>query len=434
MTLPSLLFALVAAVPDAPVLTIGEVAALAAAEAPAVARAQAATEGARAREAAARAGLGPSLVLDAGFLSSNDPVDAFALALKQERFSAAEFFASDPNHPGFTHDWNGAVSAAWTADLFGAIRGEARAASAATRASARAGHRTRDAAVLQALSAFAAARRAEEALALLEERAADARRDLDIALSSAEQGLTTAADPARARAALGEVLAEVAAETSAREAALAALAALIGSEPARRPLAPLPEPCAVPDRPVAVRDDVAAAELAAAAAGEAEKAASSSRWPTLRIEGRYETHAPRPGDHWGDSASVFGGLRVPVFTSGAVNARIAQARAVSLEARALALDRRRAAEKEVASAKAAVESSAARLSAFADTEAAARTAREIQRARYEEGVARLTDLLDARGAELKARLGAAGAKAERFLAEANLRLALGMPPEGEGNP
>src|SRR6478736_594809 len=98
-------------------LTVREAAALAAAGAPAVAR-----------EAAARSRLGPSLTAEFGFLSSSDPVDAFALSLKQKRFSAAGFFASDPNHPGFARDWNGALSAAWTVDLSGAARGEARAA------------------------------------------------------------------------------------------------------------------------------------------------------------------------------------------------------------------------------------------------------------------------------------------------------------------
>jgi outer membrane protein TolC len=74
------------------------------------------------------------------------------------------------------------------------------------------------------------------------------------------------------------------------------------------------------------------------------------------------------------------------------------------------------------------------VAAFAEGEAAARKAREILQARYEEGVGRLVDLLEARAAELKARLGGAAARSERFSAGANLRLALGLPPEGEEVP
>ncbi len=433
MLIPSLLLAAAAALsPEA--LTVREAAALAAGEAPAVSRARAETDRARARESAARSRLGPSLTLDVGFLSTSDPVDAFALALKQERFSAQGFFGSDPNHPSWTRDWNGALSAAWSVDLFGAARNETRAAAGAAQAATRSAARTRDASVSQAVLAFAAARRAQEALALLAEREADAARDAEIAASLEEQGLTTSADPARARAALAEVRAEAAGQRFAFEEARGALAALIGPEAAQRPLAELPAPRAVSSPASGERDDVAAAQLAARAARDSMKAASAARLPALTLQARYETHAPRPGEHWGDSASVFGGFRVPLFASGAIDSKVAEARAASLAADALALETRRAAEKERASALAALAASEARLAAFGQAEESARRAREIQQARYEEGAARLSDLLEARAAELRARLGASGARSERLAAETNLRLALGLPPEGEENP
>ena len=246
--------------------------------------------------------------------------------------------------------------------------------------------------------------------------------------------MTTAADPARARAALAEVQAEAAGHRAALEEARAALAALIGAEAARRPLAELPEPRAVPEAVTAERDDVAAAELSAKAARDQEKAASRSRWPALLIQGRYELHAPKPADRWGDSASIFGGFRIPLFASGAIDSRVAESRAAALSAEASASSSRRAAQKEIASARAELSASEARLAAFSEAEAAARQAREIQQARYDEGAARLADLLEARAAELRARLGVSGAKAERVAAEARLRLALGLPPEGEENP
>jgi outer membrane protein TolC len=421
------------ATPPAP-LTVREAAALAAGESPAVTRARAETDVARARESAARSRLGPSLTADVGFLSTNDPVDAFSLSLKQERFSAAGFFASDPNHPGSLRDWSGALTASWTVDLFGAVRGEARAAAGSTRAAERSAGRTRDTSAMQAVLAFASARRAEDALALLTEREADARRDAEIAVTLLEQGMTTAADPARARAALAEVRAEAAGHRAALEEARAALAALIGPEAARRPLADLPGPRAVPETATGERDDVAAAELAANAARDQEKAASRSRWPSLSIQGRYERHAPRPADRWGDSASIFGGFRIPLFTSGAIDSRVAQSRSAARSAEASAEAARRVAQKEIATARAALAASEARLAAFSEAEAAARQAREIQQARYDEGEARLADLLEARAAELRARLGASGAKSERVAAEATLRLALGLPPEGEEIP
>src|SRR5579864_5670452 len=77
-------------------LTLSETAALAARNSPAAATSRARLDQARARARSSRARLGPALSLETGFLASNDPVDSFALALKQERFSATDFFLSDP--------------------------------------------------------------------------------------------------------------------------------------------------------------------------------------------------------------------------------------------------------------------------------------------------------------------------------------------------
>jgi len=412
-------------------LTLHEAAALAAGGAPSVEKARAASDGARARQASAWSQLGPALFADAGFLSSNNPVTAFSLLLEQERFSAEKFFASDPNDPPYTKDWSGSVSAAWTADIFGAARAGARAAERSAEAAELSSGRARDAAVFQAIAAFSAARRAEDALEILREREADAEKDFRIAGALAEEGVTTAADPARARAALAEVRAELAGQRAQRDGARAALGAVIGNEAAARPLAPLPQPVPVPPDAASDRADVAAARLTAGAAKETERAAVASRWPTLVVTGRYEVHAPTPGGKYGNSATVFSGVRVPLFASGGIDARVAEARAAALWAQAAAREASRAAQSEIVRARADLIAAAARLEAFEQAQAAAREARQIQQARYEEGAARLADLLEARAAELRARMGAVTAAADRVVAEANLRLALGLPPEGD---
>ncbi len=414
-------------------LTLREAAALAASGAPAVERAQADRDGARARETAARSQLGPSLFANAGFLSSDNPVTAFSLALEQKRFSAEEFFASDPNQPPYTKDWSGSLAAAWTVDLFGAARAGARAAGNAAEAADLASRRIRDEAVFRAIAAFSEARQAEEMVEMLRQREADAEKDAEIAATLAEEGLTTVADPARARAALAEVRAERAGQQAALEGSRAALATLIGREAAARPLAPLPPPPALPEPRggSAERADVAAAALAASAAQESAAAAAASRWPTLVLTGLYEVHAPTPGGRYGTAATIFAGVRVPVFASGGIDARIAEARAAARSSEAAIREARRAAEGEVARARAELTAANARRMAFQDAEAAARQAREIQEARYAEGVAKLADLLEARAAELRARMGAAAAAADGIIANANLRLALGLPPEGD---
>jgi outer membrane protein TolC len=412
-------------------LSVKEAAMLAAAGAPSVERAQAESEGARARVTAARALRGPSLFADVGFLSSDNPVTAFSLALEQERFSAQKFFASDPNDPPFTKDWSGALSASWSLDLFGAARAGARAAEEAARAASLASDRVRDAVVFRAIAAFAEARRAEDAIGLLHDREADAEKDLSITLALAGEGLTTNADPAQARAALAEVRAELAGESAALEGARAALGVLIGPDAAARPLAPLPTPSQPVTEPSSERADVAAARASASSAEESGRAAAASRWPSLLVTGRYEAHAPTPGGRYGNSGTVYAGVRVPLFASGAIDARVAEARAAARAAEAAAREAGREARGEVVRARAHAAAALSRRAAFEEAETSAREARHIQQARYEEGAARLTDLLEARAAELRARLGASSATAETVIAHANLRLALGLPPEGE---
>ena len=338
---------------------------------------------------------------------------------------------SDPNSPPFTKDWSGGLTASWSIDVFGSARAGARAADESARASELGSGRVRDATVFRAIAAFSAARRAEEAVAALREREADAQKDVSIAQALADEGMTTGADPAQARAALAETRAELAGQEAALEGARADLAPLIGPEAAARPLAPLPPSAGPASGESSERADVAAAKAAAAAAEEAGHAAAASRWPSLLVEGRYEAHAPTPGGRYGNSGTVFGGPRAALRLGGHRCPRRGGAR--RRPGRRRPRRRRRAARRRAKSSKARADSSAAaaRRLAFAEAEAAARQAREIQQARYEEGAARLTDLLEARAAELRARIGASAAAADAVVAEANLRLALGLPPEGD---
>lgn len=415
-------------------LTLSDAASLAARTSAPVAVSEARRDEARARAGAVKARLGPALELETGSFATDDPATSFALALKQRRFSFSEFVASDPNSPGTTKDWNAAVMGSWVADLGGASRGAARAAETSADASERQVSRDRDGAAFQAILAFSRAWRSETRLVLLASRLEDAEKDVALADSRNQEGLTTAADPARARAALSEIRAEAAAERGAIASARADLAALIGLENASRPLAPLPAPSATAARPARERDDAAAARLAVAAARAAEDAASGGRWPSLVLQGRYEAHAPQPSARWEDSWSAAAFLRVTLFASGAVDARVAETRSVRLEAEALERQTLATVEAEVASARAALEAAEARRQSFEEATGAAHTALEVQRARYEEGAASLGDLLEARAADLRARLGASSARAEYAAAAARWRLAIGLTPHGEGSP
>ena len=237
---------------------------------------------------------GPLLFADAGFLSSNNPVTAFSLLLEQERFSAEKFFASDPNDPPYTKDWSGSVPPHGPR-TFSAPRGPGAGGGAVGRGGrAHSGprpgygglpgdHRLLGGAPCRGCGGDPAGTGSGRE-----------RRISEIAGMLAEEGVTTAADPARARAAVAEVRAELAGQQAELDGSRAALGAVIGSEAAARPLAPLPRALPLPAGRYSERADVAAAKLTADAAQETERAAAASRWPTLVVTGRYEVHAPHP--------------------------------------------------------------------------------------------------------------------------------------------
>jgi outer membrane protein TolC len=189
----------------------------------------------------------------------------------------------------------------------------------------------------------------------------------------------------------------------------------------------MPAPPDTASSPGVERADVAGARSLSDAGREAARAAGAARWPSVFLQGKYEVHAPRPTATYGDSGSVVLGVRVPLFTSGALAASIAEARAEARGAEAAAREIAAAAEEEARAARASYVAARERRRALEEGVVAARVAREIQRARYEEGAGRLADLLDARLAEARARLGASAARADESLAGWSLHLATGQP-------
>jgi len=388
-------------------------------------RASADVDRASAVARAAKSRLGPTLSVDLSALATNDPVDVFGLTLKQERFSATAFFASDPNEPSVLKDWSGAVSAFWPVDVSGGTRAAVRGAERMREAAEARLVRRRDEVAFETLGAFIRARRAEEASTIAGERLSDLERDLELAALMREQGLVTDADPARVRAAVAEARAERAGLRADRDRARAALARLVGQDALERPLGEIPaSPVTLPSDG-GERSDVTAARRTEAAGFEGERAARSARWPSVFLQGRFEVHAPKPGSRYGDSGSVMLGVRIPVFTSGALSSSMALARAEARDATAAARESAGAAEEEERSARANLAAAAERRAALEEGVAAARTAREIQRERYQEGAGRLLDLLDARQSEARARLGVSAARADEAIAGWALRLASG---------
>src|SRR6185369_10998439 len=113
---------------------------------------------------------------------------------------------------------------------------------------------------------------------------------------------------------------------ASRRRARAELARLSGADAASRPLGPWPAPPSA-EAAAGERDDVAAARLSAEAARASAQAARAARLPSLTATVRWEAHAPRPFASYGESLAVSAGVRVPLFTGGALSAAAAGASA-----------------------------------------------------------------------------------------------------------
>jgi outer membrane protein TolC len=108
--------------------------------------------------------------------------------------------------------------------------------------------------------------------------------------------------------------------------------------------------------------------------------------------------------------------------------RAAEARAAAA-AEALAWEERQA-RRETGEARRAIDAADARVRSAAEAVAASESARALRRARHEQGLLPLTDVLDAESALAGARALLLASRLEARVARARLALSLGQPLEG----
>lgn len=303
--------------------------------------------------------------------------------------------------------YTGSLGAAYEVDLWGRLRGEARAAALASRASRE---------DVQALAMTTAARvtgawldlaHSRRQAALLEEQIAIAREYLDLARLQFGQGQGSALDVTQQEQQIESVQAVLIQERANLQLARHELAVLLGEAPQEfgytppRELPALP-PLPNPGFPAALlqrRPDLRAVMHRLRAADAQVSAALASRLPQLRLDGAIFTQATSPGRLfetllWNAAA----GLSDTVFSGGreaaaidTVEARARQALfayaatfATALQEVANALDTELAQQRLLGSVRRQLE--------------AARSARELARDRYRLGAVdyqRVLDALDA---------------------------------------
>jgi outer membrane protein len=400
--------------------------------------ARATVDEADARASEARAGFFPRIQVAETWQRGNQPVFAFSSLLSARRFTPANFAIDSLNHPDPTGFFRTSLGIEQSLFDGGRQRAVARAA-AANRDAAAAGSDQAAAdlalAVTEAfgrtISADAARRSADAALAAAREDVARAERRRDA-------GLATDADVLALIVQQADLQQRVIQAGGDRAIARAELNRLMG-DPLSTAIEPVEPGLAIADEfdrsdldrllaeSVGRRPEVARAAAATRAAEAARHEARAALAPQLVAQAAVEASGTRLADR-ASSWIVGGELRWTFSSGGGQRAAIRAAAGSLARAQAEAEDARTAAQVEVISALARFDAARAREAAGRAAVDQARESQRIVRDRVDAGMASVNDVLGAATAVLDANRNRTAALVDAIVARAMLRRALGRTP------
>lgn len=421
---------------EAQTLTLAEAMARAREGAREVTAAAARQEAQAARLAAAKAHRLPRISLAETWLRTDSPADVFGLQLSQERFSFADFVASDPNQPDPLSNATTRLELALPLYTGGELAARIRQAELAAAAAGETAHRTTDEAALAAAEAYIRLAQAREHVALLACSLETVGAHVELARSYVEQGMLVRSELLRAEVEAARVADLLAAARGQAEVAAAALslqlAADLGTE---WELVPLPAPDAFDAslddwlQGAGERSDLAAARrMQRAAALEVDVHRAAQR-PRLGLHARYDLIDDQLFGSHGENAAVAVMASIELFAGGqhraAREAAMAEAAAVAADVDLLAAGIELQIRQAFHEAKSAGDRQATARGAVAAATEAARIVEE----RFRQGVVKTIDLLDATTARLEAETRELVARTDAHLARLRLAVTAGRRPE-----
>jgi outer membrane protein TolC len=172
------------------------------------------------------------------------------------------------------------------------------------------------------------------------------------------------------------------------------------------------------------REDLRAAEIQSRQSSEGVKMARADYLPQVGAMAAYEQDTENWSGH-GDNWMVGVQLRLPLFDGGARSGRLLTARAREFQAQQALLDLKRKVRVDVKEAWLRSEAASERVAVSSESEAQARENLRIVELRYKEGMATITDLLDADTALTASALQRAQAVHDERVARARLQWAMG---------
>lgn len=286
--------------PPAPEMTLPQAVAIALAQNPAAAMAQADVRAAAARLSAARAAQWPQLQFSENFSRGNDPVYAFGTRLRQQRFGAADFALSALNQPAPIDNFATRLGGSWQLFNWGGTRAQISAADHGQQSAEAMGQQARQDIILRVVEAYQAVLYAQRLDQLAAQETTTAEALLRQAQARVDAGLAVDSDALSAQVNLAERRQQAIASEGELATAWAGLAAALGVDPAPRhrlaPLTPRTYPEGTLDDLVAAawkaRPDIEALRQQQAASAAAVTAARAGLGPRVSAYGAWETDRP----------------------------------------------------------------------------------------------------------------------------------------------
>jgi len=376
----------------------------------------------------------PGLAFEERFARSSAPAEVFGLKMNRQTLTADDF--ADPvarfNNPAPLSDFITSLSVEQPIFAPGAILGYRMAKREAAARASDTG-RTKEEAVYRVVSAYLGVLTAKEIVGVAGKALEAARRHYELAGKIERAGLGLASDALRARVSVAEAEAASVTAMNRLELARKALSLSMGgsggaSIDALGDLPPMPPAGTLEERIAQARrarTDLDAIALRAKNAESAVALEKTGYLPTVGLRAGYRIDGETPLSPDNRSWNVGVGFRWNLFEGMRNVASVARARGESGKARERLRGAADRASYQVSQAYLSVIDAESRVAIAREAVAAAEEGTRLIRARYENQLAKMIDVLDAQSALDGARARRVGAENDARQARADLEFATG---------
>ncbi|MCD4750220.1 MAG: TolC family protein [Thermoanaerobaculales bacterium] len=368
-----------------------------------VAAASARASAAHARQDQAKGYRLPKVDLMEVFNYTDNPAEVFAFTLNQRRFDMDDFFRSDPNRPDALDTWITRLEFTQPIYVGGKISTRNEQASLMAASADKDLSHTQEKVAFDVATAYANTLMVAERLEVVRRARETTAAHVALAEKYAAQGFIIDAEVLNAQVHLARMDEMLVESESNADLAQSALAFTMGiDQTTRDELQPLPsippmtEPMVVwMDRGVTARRDLEARRRELDAGRLEEKAVNPGFKPEIAVKGRYELYDDQLFGSNGHSGSVMAVAKINLFNGGSDMAEIEAARQEALSGEHNIAMFSEGVRLEVRSAFAQVQTAKKRHLTTGRAVDAAREALRVREKRFEQGLDKMIDLLDA---------------------------------------